>query len=163
MLLWRIGESSMIRELKRLIGIIAILAILAIIIMIFTILWPGFVTTTTDYTYSHETAEHVNISVLCMTAHDCHIFVNNSTGTRANVTIRTTAPVSAEYKGSQKVAEAFIRNVTFTGDDISLDLRIMLTGGDEMFQFTPANAVVYVNLPAGTNYTLNKIWPYTGA
>jgi hypothetical protein len=160
LLLWRIGDSITIREIKRLIGIIAILAILAIIIMIFTTLWPAFVTTTTEYAYNHETADQVNITVLCMTPHNCSVFVNNSTGNRINVTIQTTVPISAEYKGSQKVYEAFMRNVTFVGNSTDLYLNILLTRGDDMFMFSPSNAIVYVSLPAGTNYTLVKKWPY---
>lgn len=149
----------MIREIKRLIGIIAILAILAIIIMIFTIFWPIFVTTTTEHTYTHDAAGNVNINLLCSTQHDCSIYVNNSTGERINVSIRTTAPLSAEYKGAQKVHEAFTNNVTFVKNDNGLDLNITIVGGDEMFQMTPAKASVFVYLPEGTNYTLIKKWP----
>lgn len=152
----------MIREMKRLIGIITILAILAMIIMIFTIFWPAFITTTTEYAYTHEAADHVNINLRCNTQHDCSIFINNSTGDRINVSILTTSPLSAEYKGSQKVQDTFTTNVTFIKNETALDLNITITGGDEMFQLTPSHATVYVYLPEGTNYTLIKKWPYYG-
>ncbi len=152
----------MIREMKRIIGIIATVAILAIIIIIFTVFWPAFVTTTTVHTYTHAAADPVNITVLCGTIHDCSVFVNNSTGNKVNVTIETTSPLNAEYKGAQKVHEAFSQNVTFMDNGTILDLGITLTGGDEMFQLKPSKASVHINLPEGTNYTLVKKWPYNG-
>lgn len=152
----------MIRELKRLIGIIATVAILATIIIIFTVVWPAFVTTTTVHTYAHVATSPVNITVLCETIHDCSVFVNNSTGNKINITIETTAPLNAEYKGAQKVHEAFSQNVTFTDNSTPLDLGITIAGGDEMFQLSPSKASVYIDLPTGTNYTLVKKWPYNG-
>ena len=152
----------MIKEIKRLIGIIAVIAIFAIIIMIFTVFWPLLVTTTTVHAYAHVAADQVNINVFCGTVHDCSVFVNNSTGNRINVTIETTAPLNAEYKGAQKVRDAFTQNVTFIDNNTSLDLTIMLTSGEEMFQVTPSKASVYINMPEGTNYTLVKKWPYNG-
>ncbi len=151
----------MIREMKRLIGIIATVAVLAIIIIIFTIFWPAFVTTSTVHTYTHAATDPVSITVLCGTLRDCSVFVNNSTGNRINVTIVTTSPLNAEYKGAQKVREAFSQNVTFMDSGTSLGLEIRLAGGDEMFQLSPSKASVNIYLPAGTNYTLVKKWPYT--
>lgn len=142
--------------MKKLIGIIASVAILAIIIMIFTIFWPAFVTTSTIHTYTHAAADPVNITVLCGTVHNCSVFINNSTGNKINVTIETISPLNAEYKGAQKVREAFKQNVTFIDNDNMLDLMITITGGDEVFQLTPSKASVYINLPSGTNYTLIK-------
>lgn len=152
----------MIRELKRLIGIIVTVAILAGIILIFTMFWPAFVTTTTVHTYTHAATGPVNITVLCATIHDCSVFVNNSTGNKINITIETTSPLNAEYKGAQKVLEAFSQNVTFMDNSTPLELGITIAGGDEMFQLTPSKASVYIDLPAGTNYTLIKKWPYNG-
>jgi hypothetical protein len=146
----------MIREIKRLIAIISILAILAIIILIFTVFWPAFVTTTTEHDYTHEAAVHVNITVICTTPDDCNIFINNSTGDRINVSIRTTAPLNAEYKGAQKVRGAFDNNVTFIKNNMTMDLDITITGASQILQLTPSKASIFVYLPAGTNYTLTK-------
>lgn len=152
----------MIREIKRMITILTTVAILALIIIIFTVFWPAYVTTSTMHTYTHAAADPVNITVLSATVHDCSVFVNNSTGNKINVTIETTSPLNTEYKGAQKVKEAFNQNVTFTNNGTSLDLDIMIAGGDEMFQLSPSKASVYINLPEGTNYTLVKKWPYNG-
>ncbi len=146
----------MIREIKRLIGIITILAIFAIIILIFTVVWPSFVTTTTVHAYTHEAADQVNITVLCGNVHDCSVLVNNSTGNKINVTVETKSPINAEYKGAQKVREAFKQNVTFTENGTILGLEITLASNDQILQLTPSKAYVHINMPEGTNYTLVK-------
>jgi hypothetical protein len=146
---------------KALIISIIILTITGLIIYeAWTILSPVFVRTTSEYHYAFVPAKQVEIKLLCNTVHDCSVNVLNSTGDTINVTIRTTAPKTAEYKGTQKVAEAIGRNVTSSGDKNNLTLTIMLIGGDEMFQFVPSTASVEVQIPEGVNYSLTKVWPY---
>jgi regulatory protein YycH of two-component signal transduction system YycFG len=150
------------KNIKTIILVVFVIIVIAVAYELYTVLEPVFTTTTSEYHYTHAAAENVSIVVLCATPHDCPVSIINSSGDTINVTIRTTVPKNAEYKGSQKVRDSVQRNVTFLESDNGLMLKIWLMEGSEMFQLVPSTAYIDVGIPSGVNYTLTKQWPYHG-